>query len=279
MGRFHHWYFLKDKEGRPILDAGLNLYLTTTKTEAVVYNSAAASASIDQSTWVTGASGFFNFFIGDQFEILYTGYEPTQEFDLSWATSAAIYSGDEIPSGTIDNLQLLPKIFTVNENSQNPIRNKMVSNILANKWDEHPDKTYAQEPHDIFPIDETDSQDVTVNKVVNDDLMNRMNSFPFVSAGQITISTSGALISQHTLTPSDWEPSGNGVAYVDFEHNLFGRNQPYPIVQVYNIDTKDLIMPVRIQDIDDTNLRIAFASGGITDLAVSVLGEIRVTVL
>lgn len=281
MGRLHHWYYLKDKEGRPILNAGLNLYLTTTNTEAVIYDSAAASASIDQSTWLTGASGFFNFFIGDQFETLYVGYEPNQEFDLSWASSAAIYADDEIPSGTINNIQLLPKIFTVDETNQLSIRNKMVSNALATKWDEHPDKTYAQEPHAILPVDVTDSQDITLNKVVSDDLMNRLVSFPFVSAGTLTIESSGALISQHTLYPSAWTPLGEGYAEIEFEHNLTGRTQLYPIIQIYEIDTGDMIIPAQVQDIDETNIRIVIASGGMQNLAVTVLGEItpRTTVI
>ena len=53
MGRIHQWYYLKDKEGRPIENASVNLYLTGTKTEATIYESATTSASFDQSTWLT----------------------------------------------------------------------------------------------------------------------------------------------------------------------------------------------------------------------------------
>lgn len=290
MGRIHHWYYLKDKQGRPIVNANLKLYLEGTKTEATIYNSTASSASaiIDQSTWMSGPSGFFDFYIGDQFEtdplsVGATGYNPNQHFDLQWAASAAIYSNDpHPPSGVIDQIQLLPKIFQVDETSTNSIRNKMVSNALAYKWDIHPDQIYSQQPHSLLPVDPSDSTDTTFDKLVNDDLMNRLVSFPIVSAGLPTINTSGALLSQHTLYPSAWAPSGDYGVFMDLDYNLVSRDALGPIVQVYKEDTGDMLNPMDIKFTTDTSLRIVLASAGygnqygLGNIIVTVVGETKV---
>jgi hypothetical protein len=285
MTRIHHWYYLKDKEGRPIPNASVNLYLADTKTEAVVYDSTAPSASaiIDQSTWLTGASGYFNFWIGDQHESAetgYTGYDPDQLFDFSWTTSGSRYSGDPAPSGLIDSIQLLPKLYQVDETgaSRTPTRNKFVSNELAYDWNVHPDLQYGVLPHSIEPVNYTDGSDVTFNKVVNNDVMKRLVSFPIVSAGDIQIATSGALIAQHTLYASGWSPSGDTNVAIAFEHGLAGRNNPNPIVQIYEIETGHMINPVDIRNQGDDTLLIIMASGykgrpQIGNVIATVLGE------
>lgn len=281
MGRIHQWYYLKDKEGRPIENASVNLYLTGTKTEATIYESATTSASFDQSTWLTAASGFFSFYLGDQFESTYIGYDPDQNFDIVWAASGSIYYGDDAPSGIIDNLQMQPKIYSVNENSRNNIvKNKMVSDELAYKWDRHPNKTYASEPHGIEPVDINDSTDVTFNKVVNDDVIKRLVSFPIVSAGEIVIATSGALIAHHTLYSSAYTPSGDYLK-AEFDTKLSGRNRPFPIVQIYDIASGDQITPVKIHDLDDTTMRVVMvcgAGGKGADVLVTILGETKVKI-
>ena len=280
MGRVHHWYYLKDKEGRPIVNANINLYLSGTTSAATVYPGPAASAAIDQSLWTTGTSGFFNFYVGDQFEELYVGYEPDQEFDLQWAASGTIYNDDVIPSGNIENAQLLTQIFTVDETSTTIIKNKMISNFLAYKWDTHPDSDYSFNVHNLYPVDVNDSTDTTNTKLVSDDLMNSLVSFPLVSAGLTTISASGTLITQQWIYPSAWSPSGDTNVVVDIDTNLPGRNRPYPIVQIYDTATGDSLIPVKISDIDDTSLRIVMASGYAGELtlgsvSVTILGEIR----
>jgi hypothetical protein len=289
MTKLHHWFLLKDKEGRPINNASINLYLAETYDEATVYSSTDPSASslIDQSTWITGASGYFDFYIGDQFESAdtgYVGYDPDQLFDLYWAASGTIYSTDpRVPSGVIDNIQLLPKLYQVDEvnrGTRTVLKNKFISNNLAYDWNIHPNLEYSTFPHDIDPVDYTDGSDVTFNKVVNNDVIKRMVSFPIVSAGDIQIATSGALISQHTLYASAWSPSGDTNVAIAFEHNLAGRNNINPIVQVYEIETQSMITPVDIRNYDDDTLLLILASGDsgrpqIGNVHVTVLGEIQ----
>lgn len=93
MAKVRQWLYLKDEEGVPIEDAYLNLYLTGTTTLATLFSDSLGT-SLDQSTWTTGASGFFDFYIGNEWDP--QGYSATQEFDLAWSLSPFSYlvSGD-----------------------------------------------------------------------------------------------------------------------------------------------------------------------------------------
>ena len=264
MGRKHIWYFLKDEEGEPIENGAINLYLTGTLTEATVYNSATASGAIDQSTIITDSEGFFEFYLGDQFEDLpLIGYQPTQNFDLAWLTSSV--------SGSVVNIQIFDLIFPIDETDTDAEKNKMVSNQLAYDWDAHTDDTYSSLPHDINPVDETNSSDGTLNKVVSNDILTYLYGLPLVS-GALSVETSGALFTTHYLYASGFTPSGNGVMYQEFDPEL-QRDDKYPIVQLYGLDSGNMIMPVDIRDMNNTTIRVIVASGS-GDLVVTSLGEI-----
>ena len=81
MAKVRQWLYLKDEEGVPIEDAYLNLYLTGTETEATLFSDSIGT-SLDQSTWTTGTSGFFDFYIGNEWDA--QGYTANQTFDLAW---------------------------------------------------------------------------------------------------------------------------------------------------------------------------------------------------
>ena len=85
------WLYLKDEEGIPLEDAYLHLYLTGTKTPATIFSDSVGT-SLDQSTWTTGTSGFFNFYIGNEWDIL--GYNASQFFDLAWSLAPFDYLAD-----------------------------------------------------------------------------------------------------------------------------------------------------------------------------------------
>ena len=86
MARKHVWYYLKDEDGEPIEGASINLYFNDTTTEATIYGSRSTSAALDQSTIVTDSNGYFEFYIGDQFEDSpAVGYSPDQIFHLQWS--------------------------------------------------------------------------------------------------------------------------------------------------------------------------------------------------
>jgi len=123
MSRVHFWAFLKDEEGRPLPDADLALYEANTKTNAIIFASRAASASdyIDQSTWTTNSSGFFSFYIGDEYEDV-ASYPNSQKFDLTWY--ADITEGSTI----------LTETFSSDDNWS--LRNFMVSGGKLNSYND-----------------------------------------------------------------------------------------------------------------------------------------------
>lgn len=263
MGRKHIWYNLKDEEGQPINEANINLYLTGTATEATIYNSVSTSAGLDQPV-ISDSDGFFEFYLGDQFEDLPNiGYSPTQYFDLVWSSPSG--------SGIVDGLQLFDLIFPVDEtDSTDTEKNKMLSNELAYKFTTHvDDRDYPTLPHDINPVDLTDPTDATLNKVVNNDLLNRMYGFPITSGG-LSIETSGALATTHILYASAFTPSGYYVT-TTFDNELF-RAIKYPIAQIWERDSGNMIIPVDIKDIDVNIMRVILASGS-GDMVITTIGE------
>lgn len=166
MSRVHFWSFLKDEQGRPIPDANLKLYLTNTLTEATIYATRAASATdvLDQSTWSTNTSGYFEFYIGDAFEVApNVGFDHDTLFDLVWSASAH----DPAAVGIIDNFQPLWQVFPVDETLQGTTRNKMISNQVAFKFDDHEATTYITEPHNVVEVNELDPSNSTKNKIVS----------------------------------------------------------------------------------------------------------------
>ena len=67
MAKVRQWLYLKDEEGVPIEDAYLHLYLNGTETQATIFSDSIGT-SLDQSTWTTGTSGFFDFYIGNEWD-------------------------------------------------------------------------------------------------------------------------------------------------------------------------------------------------------------------
>ncbi|MHA2030694.1 MAG: hypothetical protein ACW99Q_15015 [Candidatus Kariarchaeaceae archaeon] len=170
MSRIHFWQFLKDDQGRPIPSADLKLYLANTSTEATIYGSRAASATdpIDQSTWQTSPSGFFEFYIGDEFEASPNiGYSHLQKFDFQWSASGH----SPVASGVLDGVQLFWQIFSVDETDTDATRNKMVSNQLAYDWETHRVTSYPINPHGVKPVDYNDPDDAVKDKMVDDATM------------------------------------------------------------------------------------------------------------
>ena len=267
MSRKHIWYYLKDEEGEPIEGAGINLYLTGTPAEATVYESRTASAAYDQSNILSDDDGYFEFYIGDQFEELpLIGYNPNQFFDLVWDSP-----GDF--DGMVNGIQIFDLVYRVDETDTDAEKNKMVSNALAFSWDRHVDKLYISEPHNLLPLDETDHSDITANKVVNDEVLERLYEFPITSGG-LTLETSAALFTTNYLYASAFSPSGVNSA-IDFDPQLTNRSTRYPVLQIYETSTGDQIMPIDIIDVDNDLIRVLVVSGT-GDMIATVVGEVDV---
>ena len=150
----------------------------------------------------------------------------------------------------------------------------MVSNQLAYGFTTHVDKEYPGRPHDIEPVDETNASDATFNKVVSNELLNRLYNFP-VASGGLSVTASGALITTHTLFSSAFSPSGDYYATTTFDPELLRTTSLRPIVQVWEAVGKNRIIPVDIKDIDASTIRITVTSASITagNMIVTTLGE------
>jgi len=370
MAKVQQWLYLKDEEGVPIEDVYLHLYLTGTETEATVFSDSIGT-SLDQSTWTTGASGFFDFYIGNEWDP--QGYNANQYFDLVWSlapfnyltdgnmetdpTSAwsaynatlaeetttvrsgskslkvidtgstasayqlistevgveyrvtgytyipstlgvaasnifagryvagSEYGGAQVTiedswqiatfdftattttayihlhcqgpandgsehvffddvsierltavtkSGIIDKIQMFPFLFSVDETDTDTIRDKLLNNQLAYKFEQHVDyRSYPTEPHNIKPVDTNDPTDSTYDKVVTNSLMNEINSLLNIlltcGGDAISITASGSLV--ETILLDTFTPSGSGY-YTDLVHTI-NRGRMYPILQFY----------------------------------------------
>lgn len=256
MARHYQWKYLKDEEGRPISNAGLNLYLTGTEIEANLYSIPISGNILNQSTWVTDETGFFDFYIGNELET--TGYTAEQYFDLVWTS--------ETRTGIIDKIQIFPFIFTVDETNNDSDKNKVLNNQLAYKFEYHIDHDYSTQPHGIKPVDTDDPYDSTYDKVVTNELMNKIDNLldTLLTCGgdAITISTSGTLVD--TILLDTFTSSGDGY-YTDLEYSI-NRNRMYPILQFYEYygigasGSNQIIYPRAIENIDLDTIRVWTAS-------------------
>ncbi len=412
MAKVRQWLYLKDEEGVPIENAYLNLYLTGTETKAIIFSDSIGT-SLDQSTWTTTTSGFFNFYIGNEWDP--DGYDANQEFDLVWSlapfnyltdgdmetdpTSAwtpynatlveettivrsgskslkvidtgstacayqlistepgvkyrvtgytyipstlgiiasnifagryltgVEYGGTQITvedswqaatfdftatttttyihlncqgpandgseycfyddisidrltavtkSGVIDRIQLFTFIFSVDETDFNTDRNKLLSNQLAYKIEQHVNTSYPSEPHNIQPVN-TGLKDGSKNKVVSDVLIAEIDKLLEILLASDSVSATPEKRNIKTILLDTFTPSGDGY-YTDLVHTL-DTPQWYPQVQFYeylkdpttwgsfyrdqepirtsvSAGSFEIIHPVAIQDISPSAIRV-----------------------
>jgi hypothetical protein len=275
MGRVHFWAFLKDKQGQPLVGGNVSLYLSGTDTDAVVFTTSVSASGgtdrRDQSSWTTGASGYFDFYIGDEWEENF-GYSADQLFRLEWT------DGTPSPSarGEIDQLQIFDQIFPMDQTLEDTTENKMVSNEYAYKWDNHVALTYTDEVHSIHPVDTTDASDATFDKVVTNELLNRIDNLTstlLACGGEgIVISASGSLIDIQPVGASAWSASADGTYFADVTYRLT-RDKQFPIVQIWDEDSAQIWQPKEIRDVDNDTLRI-WSNDNTINMRVTVAGEV-----
>jgi hypothetical protein len=267
MAKIHYWQYVVDKEGKPINGVKVDFFLTE-DTDSTQYASIYATSSTNHTTNTkdldlkTNQDGYFEFWVGDEWEPG-GGYASTQKFKLTWYKSG-------ITRGTIEKIDLYPPLYQVNETlgGQSPIeeaqrRNKLISNSLAYRWEEHLNFTLptssANPPHNLWPV-VICSLDNEFNKVVSDFLLNKVYTTA-VSASSVTLGASAASVSYH--------PGVSFVADVakNINHNL---NNQYPIVQVVD-NSDELVIPDKIESIDANNVGITMTES-ITGNVVTIIG-------
>lgn len=247
MSRIYYWQFILDEEGRPLESVDIRFYLQdnpSEEAEIFTHPSLGVSTTTSEANIQTDGNGFFEFWVGDEFEDS-GGYASTQKFILEW-NRAGIYTG------SIDNIDVFPPLFTVDEADNTSVskddKNKLVSNALAFKWDNHVDSGIAGRPHQFAPVDTTKT-DTTKNKLVSNSLINYLLT-ALASAGTLSIEASAAIERNFDIT--SWTASGDDY-YTNIDH--FIGNQ-YPIFQIRNTDTDELYIPKRVVTISENTIRV-----------------------
>lgn len=247
MSRYHYWQYVVDEDGRPLEGVNIRVYLNDNpNTEADIFTHPYLGSPTKSSVTdlETNGDGYFEFWVGDEFETL-GGYSSTQKFRLTWQRAGILL-------GEIDNITIFPPVFQVDETDGTSLtkdqRNKLISNYLAYRWESHVDSTYVDQPHDIEPVDWTDTDD-TYNKLVSNSLMNYVFSV-LASAGTLSIDASGAVGRYYQVLT--WTPDGD-YYYVDITHGI-GRE--YPVVQVARTADNLIVYPRRVQSLNANATRI-----------------------
>ena len=250
MARVHYWQYILDEDGRPLENVEIRFYLNDNPTqEADIFTDPALgiSTTTSEAEIETNGDGFFEFWVGDEFEEI-SGYSATQKFFLTWSR-AGIYSG------SINNIDVFPPIFTVDEEDNTSVtkddKNKLISNELGFKWESHVDAGIGGAPHSFEPVDTSDGN-TTKNKLVSNSLISFLLT-ALASAGTLSIEASAAVERQFTVT--SWSPSGDGF-YTNIDH--FIGNQ-YPIVQLRDTDTEKQFIASRIVSVNSNTIRVFIA--------------------
>ena len=261
MARVHYWQYIVDEEGRPLEGVNVRFYLNdnpTQQADIFTHPTLGASTYTSSADIKTDGNGFFEFWIGDEFETL-AGYSAVQKFRLTWERAGILI-------GQINNIDIFPPLFQVDEtdgtSSTKNEKNKTVSNYLAYTWDNHVNSTYSSTvpPHDILPVDNT-SNDVTINKLVSNSLTNYILS-AIASAGTLSIESTAAV--ERNFQVTSWSTSGSNY-YANISH-FIGRE--YPIVQLRFTDTKFVYNPIRIASINTNTLRILVSENKSSEITV-----------
>jgi hypothetical protein len=260
MARIKYWQFIVDEEGRPIENASIKFYLTNTVVPAEIFlhPTAGTTTTTTITAITTDSNGFFEFYIGDEWESS-GGYSSEQKFKIVWSKAG-------IATSTINNIDVFPAIFQVDETDntslEKDVKNKLISNALAYKWTEHVEGTFGTEPHGIQAVNQYDI-DTDYNKLVSNSMMNYMFSV-LSTAGTISIEATGAVVRNFNVT--SWTSSASEY-YIQINHYI-GRD--YPVVQVRDIADDQLIVPSLVETIDENSIRLWVSED--IDVDVTVIG-------
>lgn len=138
MSRVHNWNFIIDSTGAPVSNVSIYVYLAGTNTLAYVYKSETLEDYTNNGPQVlTNDQGIYNFWIGDSTES--HGYSNNQKFKIKWEHPT-------LASGIIDNIDVFPVIIEVDESDTDSSKNKCISNLLANGWENHR-QNLSSDPH------------------------------------------------------------------------------------------------------------------------------------
>ena len=264
MARVNFWQYIVDEEGRPLENVNIRFYLSdnpTQESDIFTHPTFGPSTTTSSANIKTDGNGFFQFWIGDEFETL-GGYSAAQKFRLTWQRAGILL-------GSINNIDIFPPLFQVDETDSNSStaqqKNKTVSNYMAYLWTTHVNSTYAStiEPHSILPVDITKTNTV-VNKLVSNSLMNYILS-AIASAGTLSIESTAAV--ERNFLIESWTPTGSAY-YANINH-FIGREFPIVQLRFYTGEKAGMTyQPKKIVSLDENSLRVHVTENTSTNLTV-----------
>ena len=274
MARYHYWQYIVDEEGTPLDGVEIRFYLSDGTgigtIEASIFRNPTTGAitTTSQANLKTDANGFFEFWVGDAYEAE-GGYAFDQKFRLQWYKAGLI-------QGYIDPVDVYPPLPPVDETITGQVvgeadkKNKLISNALAYKWNNHIDiPVPSASPHDIQAVVHCDNNN-EFNKVVSNLLINKMYQGA-LSASTVTIDASTA--GMFTALITNLVPSGDNFILTNppsssnsIRHDLLNE---WPIVQVMKSPKGEVVIPNTIKSISNRR----------TVVEVSVSADYRVTII
>jgi hypothetical protein len=281
MARYHYWQYIVDEEGSPLDSVDISFYLSDQPTvfaNIFLNPTTGAITTTEQAGLKTDANGFFEFWVGDPWEVE-GGYEHSQKFRLEWYKAGII-------AGAIDPVDIFPPLPSVDETASGQAigerekKNKLISNALAYKWNQHIDLPVpSASPHDIQPVVFCDT-DNEFNKVVSNRLINKMYQGA-LSAGDVTLDSSVADMFTSSISASDLllitNPlSGDVGNFIltnppssskNIRHEL---QNEWPVVQVMKLPQGEVIVPTTVKSISDRRTVIEVAQ--ISNYRVTIIG-------
>lgn len=143
MARYHFWSFILNEAGEPIEDAKITVKLAGTDEIACIYFDEFGSANSCTTPSLSGgpqlsslSNGYYEFWIGDSSEVY--GYRNDQKFKIEWIREGVAH-------GEIDYVDIFPlgdqiePMSTTDCISPSIVKNKLISDYYACKWDMHSD--------------------------------------------------------------------------------------------------------------------------------------------
>lgn len=250
MARIDYWQYFLDRQGRPLQDAKIRVYLAGTSIEANIYlnHTFGSVTTANAESLTTDKNGFIQFWIGDQFEPE-GGYDVDQQFKIVWWNDI-----DSIVE-EIDNLYIFTPVRSIDTSdnirgeASNRDLDKVISNKQGYKWESHVNLIVPSgSPHDLQPIELFDL-DHQKNRVISNKLgyqmyqmAERASTTPIdISAARLTTFSFGSL------------SSSGGIYYRDITHNY---NNYYPIVRIMKSSNDNHIEAKRIESISPDITRI-----------------------
>lgn len=175
MSRYHWWGFIVNQAGEPIENAEITVKEAGSDVLANIYydefgnaNSAENPALSAGPQLSTLSNGYYEFWIGDISEPW--GYRNEQKFKLEWIRIGVAH-------GEIDYINVFPlgpqieQVSITDCVSPSVVKNKLISDYLACKWDSHVDSNIIEDGdfNSVHGLDfvNVDEMDTLPNKIIN----------------------------------------------------------------------------------------------------------------